>query len=227
MLQKEKHEKIICEIALRGDTFGVSEMDNLPVACDSIRCENCLFYEIGCALGRQGWLNSEYTEPKRVFTEEQKNFIRACDDIKYIARDKSGSLFAYSKKPRKGLVAWSGELMIYVVINFPQITWEDKEPTSREEILGEVGTIEETSRAMSDFVLENNAKYDIELSKRLIAAGYRKQSDTAREIKEKIFEKGQFFFSKVVSKDIYEVSFTMTLGEFNKIIAQYDVEVEE
>lgn len=66
-----------------------------------------------------------------------------------------------------------------------------------------------------------------EISEKLYAAGYRKQSDTAREIKEKIFEKGQFFFSKVFSKDIYEVSFTMTLDEFNKIVAQYGVEVEE
>lgn len=65
-----------------------------------------------------------------------------------------------------------------------------------------------------------------EFAEKFYNAGCRMQSDTAREIKEKIFEKGQFFFSKVVSKDIYEVSFTMTLDEFNKIVAQYGVEVE-
>lgn len=141
MLQKEKHEKTICEIALRGDTFGVSEKDNLPVACDSIRCENCLFYEIGCALGRQGWLYSEYTEPKCVFTEEQKSFIRACDGIKYMARDWDGKLLSYSKKPCRGRFGWIGAPIAYVKsitsIDFPQIKWKNKEPTSREEILGE------------------------------------------------------------------------------------------
>lgn len=224
MLQRDKHEKTICEIALRGDTFGVSEMDNLPVACDSIRCENCLFYEIGCALGRQAWLNSEYTEPKRVFTEEQKSFIRACNDIKYIARDKSGSLFAYSKKPHKGLVAWSGELMIYVVINFPQITWEDKEPTSREEILGEVETIEETAQAMSDFVLELGTKYDIELSKHLIAKEYRKQSNTAKEVIIKVLS--------IIQNEYEYYPDGMTLGtyaqlrkEISELAAKYGVEV--
>lgn len=73
---------------------------------------------------------------------------------------------------------------------------------------------------------ENYFCESIRKSEALCEKGYRKQSDTAREIKEKIFEKGQFFFSKVFSKDIYEVSFTMTLDEFNKIVAQYGVEVE-
>lgn len=151
MLQKEKHEKIICEIALNGDTFGVSKMSNLPVACDSIRCEICLFNEIGCALGRQAWLNSEYTEPKRIFTEEQKNFIRAFDKIKFLARDKIGSLWGYTIEPIRKTNSWDTdncdticrkgisfqELAFLTSIDFPQIKWEDKKPTSREEILGE------------------------------------------------------------------------------------------
>lgn len=141
MLNKEKYREEIIKFALEGDRFGVSKANKLPVACGSIMCEDCIFYEGDCALGRKAWLNSECEEPKRVFTEEQKNFIRACDGIKYMARDWDGKLLSYSKKPCRGRFGWIGAPIAYVKsitsIDFPQIKWKNKEPTSREEILGE------------------------------------------------------------------------------------------
>lgn len=144
MLNKEKYQGEIIKFALKGDRFGVSGANKLLVACGSIMCEDCIFYDGNCDLGRKAWLNSEYEEPKRIFTEEQKNFIRACDKIKYIARDMDGGLWGFANKPYKNDVYWEIDCPSFycnldklISIDFSQITWEDKEPTSREEILGE------------------------------------------------------------------------------------------
>lgn len=142
MLNKEKYREEIIKFALKGDRYGVSEANKLLVACGSILCEDCIFYDGDCDLGRKAWLNSKYEEPKRVFTDEQKNFIRTCDKIKFLARDYSGKLFAYSEKPYRDSSVWIGSVVGYVpsltfITFFPQIKWSDKEPTSREEILGE------------------------------------------------------------------------------------------
>lgn len=144
MLNKVKYREEIIKLALEGDRFGVSKANKLPVACGSIMCEDCIFYEGDCTLGRKAWLNSEYKEPERVFTEEQKNVLRIFDKIKYIARDKSGDLWGYVYKPQKGQNCWYTNDVAFLArftnvasIDFPQIKWKDKEPTSREEILGE------------------------------------------------------------------------------------------
>lgn len=72
--------------------------------------------------------------------------------------------------------------------------------------------IEEMAKAMGDFVLEDSAKCDIELSKHLIAKGYRKQSDTAREILQKLYnETGYFSFQYIIKE----------------LAAEYGVGVEE
>lgn len=139
----DKYRKIITKIIRQGDTFGVDKITDAPKACESMDCEDCLFCgSLSCVPGRKAWLNSKYEEPKRVFTEEQKNFIRTCDNINFLAKDYSGMLFAYFAKPNKDSVGvWVGRgvvaMNIITSIDFPQIKWEDKEPTSREEILGE------------------------------------------------------------------------------------------
>lgn len=135
---------------------------------------------------------------KRVFTEEQKtilqNALRKCNLIRYLARDKDGALWGYSHKPKRAHDGWicTGGGNTYVYLNpsisstFPQITWKDKEPTSCDEILGELKLIEEMAQAMSDFELEDSANCDMELSRHLIAKGYRKQSEVIGEFVEKI-----------------------------------------
>lgn len=74
--------------------------------------------------------------------------------------------------------------------------------------------IEEMAKAMSDFVLEDSTKCDIELSKHLIAKGYRKQSDTAREIL-------QYLYEKMGNVSLSDTELVLYLA------AQYGVEVEE
>ena len=123
--------------------FGVDKIIDMPEACESMNCMDCIFYDANCTSAREAWLKSKYEKSKHVFTEEQKNFIRACDKIKYIARDKDGRLYSYCFKPIKCATFWKDyeltgvKLCNLSMIGFPQIKWEDKEPTSREEILGE------------------------------------------------------------------------------------------
>lgn len=141
MRKKDKYRKAIIKIAMQGEVFGVDKTTDVPAPCISMSCINCRFDRINCFDGRKAWLNSKYEEPKRVFTDEQKNFIRTCDKTKFLAKDSDGRLFSYPSKPSKCVDRWLGFGMVHInaitSIDFPQIKWSDKEPTSREEILGE------------------------------------------------------------------------------------------
>lgn len=167
-------------------------------------------------------------KPKRVFTDEQKtalqNALRKCSLIRYLARDKDGALWGYSHKPKRTQDGWilcGGGGYIYlpksISIAFPQITWKDKEPTSCEEILGDWRLIEEMAQAMSDFELEDSANCDIELSRHLIAKGYRKQSDTAKEVLRMLKDKGLFRYESYLLHD----------SDFDTIAKLYGVNPEE
>ena len=76
---------------------------------------------------------------KPQLTEDEKVILRNLPkEYKYIARDKSGLIFLFSKKPSKCDYSWIG----YNDIAFPFghlfqfIEWEDEEPYSIEELLG-------------------------------------------------------------------------------------------
>lgn len=168
-------------------------------------------------------------KPKRVFTDEQKgalqNALRKCSLTRYLARDKDGALWGYSHKPKRTRDGWicTGGGNTYVYLNpsissiFPQITWKDKEPTSCDDILGELKLIEEMAQAMSDFELEDTANCDIELSRHLIAKGYRKQSDTAKEVLRTLKDKGLLRYESYLLHD----------SDFNTVAKLYGVNPEE
>ena len=82
-------------------------------------------------------LSWERKDPE--ITEDEKAILRNLPEkYKYIARDRSGLIFLYSKKPSKCYYSWIG----YNDIAFPYshlfqfIKWEDEEPYSIEELLG-------------------------------------------------------------------------------------------
>ena len=176
-------------------------------------------------------------KPKRVFTDEQKaalqNALCKCSLIRYLARDMNGALWGYSHKPEKTHDGWvckgGGNTSIYlnpsISSTFPQITWEDKEPTSCEEILGELKLIEEMAQAMSDFELEDTANCDMELSRHLFAKGYRKQSDTAREIVERLYKQTHNYYPSI---DHYCLSKRVILvKDLEELAKEYGVNPEE
>lgn len=140
MKNKEKFVKEIVEIAIKSQSLSVNQEGKIN-CCQASQCKNCIFYHGAgrCCDKRKEWAEAEYVEPKE-FTEEEKAFIRACDKIKYLAKDKDGHLYLYENKPIKSVDngIWYGSRSIdtfFTSLQFSAIKWEDAEPTSRKEIL--------------------------------------------------------------------------------------------
>lgn len=67
------------------------------------------------------------------FTDEQKSLLKSLltFGLNFVARDKSGEICAFYKKPYKNATYWDVEGGKYLRLPdelFPQITWEDNEP---------------------------------------------------------------------------------------------------
>ena len=149
MKNKEKYANEIIDMALRDRRMAVNNETRKPCRCCDLECKDCFFdnsnYIIpqtsdGCTENRIHWANSEYVERKE-FTEQEKAVIRALDNIAWIARGRDGILYGYTQKPKKSDFDWCGIAHINITHSsscaFKAIKWEDDEPTSREEILGE------------------------------------------------------------------------------------------
>ena len=116
MKNKEKFAKEIVEIAVECEEIAVDKNGNLTT-CRKLSCEDCAFKnpDVTCYEKTKQWAEAEYVEPKD-FTEEEKAFIRACDKIKYMARDKDGNLYIYRGKPIKSVEngIWYGSESTFV-----------------------------------------------------------------------------------------------------------------
>ena len=97
-----------------------------------------------CSEQKAKWLNAEY-KPKREFSEEDKAVVRALDKAEWWTRDKDGTLYCWEGKPIKAFIEWKcgGDCINLATIKgftsaeFLPISWDDKKPTRRAEILGE------------------------------------------------------------------------------------------
>ena len=77
-------------------------------------------------------------EPK--LTEDEKVILRSLPkEYKWIARDLSGMVYIFIERPEKGQAIWygCGQPMIPFYHLFQFIQWEDEEPYSIEDLLGE------------------------------------------------------------------------------------------
>ena len=73
-------------------------------------------------------------------TEDEKAILRNLPkDYKWIARDLSGMVYIFIERPEKGQAIWygCGQPMIPFYHLFQFIQWEDEEPYSIEDLLGE------------------------------------------------------------------------------------------
>lgn len=113
----------------------------MPCALDN--CAVCTFSSTKnfCLNERKKWLNAEV---KKTFSEKDKEVIRALDKAQWVARDKDGRLCIYATKPSKNSAGfWDANfpfmsrIGIFSTAEFAPVKWEDDEPRSREEILGE------------------------------------------------------------------------------------------
>ena len=77
---------------------------------------------------------------KLKLTEDEKAILRNLPkEYKWIARDIDGCLYVYASKPKKGITMWESDGLPMIPFDhlFQFIKWEDEEPYSIEELLGE------------------------------------------------------------------------------------------
>lgn len=136
--------------------FGLS---NRIVKCTYEECASCVFSNlnnqgdhVGCSVRRIKWLLSEYKEPIKVSGLEHellKFWYESGCCYRYIARDSSGNLFLYVKRPTKKAEVWASIEWHKFISDFNDlfkfIQWEDSEPTSIKEVLENCEVVEDES----------------------------------------------------------------------------------
>lgn len=137
MKNKEKYAMDIVEIACNGDSISVARSTGKLVPCSETLCRECLFNTgtSSCKDETRKWAESNYIE-KSVISKMDREFLDyIMGKYKYIARDKTGYLYVYSKKlDKKRDIFWIRNSGEYFCINnrfnvdFPMVKWEDEEP---------------------------------------------------------------------------------------------------
>mgnify|MGYP004576320655 CR=1 FL=1 len=139
MKNREKYEK---ELACNESDIAVSKATGNPIYCNNIKCDCCALYKGGiyndytCVGALEKWAESEYIEkPVIVISKRDRAFLEYLSvNIQYIARDMSGRLYIYVRKPYKQIDCWSSsacetEKTLWMFnIDFPMIKWSDEEP---------------------------------------------------------------------------------------------------
>lgn len=150
MLNVEKFRKEILENSNVVFDFSMSKDKHTIKKCLGV-CDDCFFHEAGdhCSNIKVKWLLSEYKEPIKLSRLEHE-LLKFIDNegYKYIARDNCGGvLFRYPKKPTKNIYGEWGKGGICSDLRmfndlFQFVKWEDSEPTSIEDVLGNCEVIE-------------------------------------------------------------------------------------
>ena len=138
----EKYVKEILEYASSTEkAIAVCKATMKPCDCSatSIRCKNCI-----CSVDDScedeplyKWAMAEYVRPVNI-SESDRAFLDYLKGYKYIARDGSGKLYAYTSIPIKLSDFWGtvGTCISLARLNigFPMIKWSDDEPWKIEEL---------------------------------------------------------------------------------------------
>lgn len=137
MKNKEKFAKEIVEIVCDGNDIAVNKNTGKPESCESLNCNECLFSGHGnqsCYDVIREWAESEYIE-KPVISKKDRAFLDYLSEkIEYIARDPSGALYIYTRKPYKQIDCWSSstcetEKSWWMFnVDLPMVKWEDNKP---------------------------------------------------------------------------------------------------
>lgn len=136
MKNKEKHSKEIADIACNGNSIAVVRSTGKLRPCCEISCGECLFNTgtSPCREEIRKWAESEYVE-RQVISKKDKAFLEYLSvNIQYIARDMSGRLYIYVRRPYKQIDCWSSsacetEKTLWMFnIDFPMVKWSDEEP---------------------------------------------------------------------------------------------------
>ena len=132
MENKEKFKNVIIDIFCEGDSVAVNKDTYVPVACNDISCEDCLFFNAKrCQTSMfNTWVHEEYKEPV-VISFDDFNFLSYIKDkYAYIARDKNDRLYVYVNEPIKldSVSVWCGKVAVCIDnfnVVFPMVKWSD------------------------------------------------------------------------------------------------------
>ena len=152
MLNAEKYKNEILEKSNVVFDFSISKDRHTIEKCLGV-CDNCIFCNMGehCSNVKVKWLLSEYKEPVKLtkFERDILEYASKNTDYRFITRDDEDKLYFYSTKPRKYNRYWQ-----YLAQNqrrllsdelFQFVQWEDSEPTSIEDVLGNCEVVEDES----------------------------------------------------------------------------------
>lgn len=130
-----------------GGAFGVEIGTHKVLDCNSfIGCHKCLFRG-DCRRKRWDWLLSEKKDAI-VLSKFEYLILEWLfkGNIWYVARDKTGLLYACDSKPRKSDSAWTCDNGSYDLAAFSAlfefISWDDPEPTSISKVLNNCEVLE-------------------------------------------------------------------------------------
>ena len=136
------YEKFKNEIDALSYDFAVTKTQKICF-CPTMKCANCIFHineERSCVPIKVRWLYEEAKEDFFITTQE-KDFISILCKDNYIARDYTGQLFIYSRKPLQLSKYWilenGGVIDRFKICSdfFEFITWESNKCWSVAELL--------------------------------------------------------------------------------------------
>ena len=136
------YEKFKNEIEALGYNFGVTKVQEI-CSCQTMECVDCIFNineEHICVPTKVRWLYEEAQEDFSI-TAQEKDFISILCEDNYIAREYTGRLFIYSRKPLQSSKYWilenEGVIDRFEICSdfFEFITWESNKCWSIAELL--------------------------------------------------------------------------------------------
>lgn len=128
MTNREKFAEQILDIVCNNDTIAVDKATLEPIACDELKCGDCLFNVsdgMSCADQRIKWVNSEYVEPSVDWSKvavDTPILVNTSNDHRwvkrYFAKYENGSVFAWNN----GATSWSsyGHATSWVLAKLPE-----------------------------------------------------------------------------------------------------------
>lgn len=162
MLNAEKYRKELLELSNQNIAFAVrKDNQNAVTRCNSVKkCTECLFGRGRCSVNSTKWLLEEYKERIKLtkFEHDILKYLLNDTGYRYIVRDKyyhEGDIFylyIFKNRPREDSGGWHSNdpydrSQFYAFNNlFKFIQWEDKEPTSIQEVLNNCEVVEDESK---------------------------------------------------------------------------------
>lgn len=152
MLNAEKYKNEILEKSNVVFDFSISKDRHTIEKCLGV-CDNCIFCNIGehCSNVKVKWLLSEYKEPVKLTKLEHGilEYLLERRQYRFVVRERNGIIYVYKSKPKKEADSWgslslNNELGLFNNL-FQFVKWEDSEPTSIEDVLGNCEMIDDES----------------------------------------------------------------------------------